>query len=84
MYDIIWISCLSVLFVVAEPSILIKRWLGFKEEEMGKSKVKDFFTKLLYCAMCSGTWIGLILTMDISKAVIIGIVSELIYKKIMN
>lgn len=85
IYNIIWMSCLSVLFVVAEPIIMMKRNLGFREEDIcGVQPVRDFFTKLLYCAMCSGFWIGLILSFDPQKAVIVSILSELIYRKIMK
>ena len=82
IYQIIWISCMSVLFVNAEPMILLKRQMGFKEEIIGTNPLRDFFTKLLYCCMCSGLWIGLIFTLSFTQAVIISIVSELIDRKI--
>lgn len=82
IYQVIWISCMSVLFINAEPMILIKRWMGFKEEEMGKNPLRDFFTKLLYCGKCSGFWLGLIFTQNFCQAVIISIVSELIDRKL--
>jgi len=71
---------MSVLFINAEPMILIKRWMGFKEEEIGKNPLRDFFTKLLYCAMCSSFWIALIFTQNFQLTVIISIVSEVIDK----
>ena len=83
IYQLIWVSCLTILFINAEPIILFKRWLGFREEDIcGVYPVKDFFTKLLYCAMCSGFWIGLIFTLNLPQAFIISILSELIDKKI--
>ena len=80
LYSVIWVSCLTLLFVNAEPMILIKRWMGFKEEEMGKNPLRDFFTKLLYCEQCSGFWIGWIFTQNFQLAVIISIVSGIIGK----
>jgi hypothetical protein len=62
--------------------ILLKRQMGFKEEIIGTNPLRDFFTKLLYCCMCSGLWIGLIFTLSFAQAVIISIVSELIDRKI--
>ena len=64
--------------------------MGFKEEEVGrvtcngrpKNPIRDFFTKLLYCCMCSGFWIGLIFTLNFPQAVIISILSEVLDKKI--
>jgi len=76
-------SCLSVLFVVAEPIIMMKRYLGFREEDIcGVYPIRDFFTRLLYCAMCSGFWIALLFTFNISTAVIVSILAEYIHKKI--
>lgn len=81
-YSIIWVSCLTLLFVNAEPMILIKRWMGFKEELMGSNPLRDYFTKLLYCCMCSGFFIGLVFTQNFQLACIISIVSELIDRKL--
>lgn len=71
---------MSVLFINAEPMILIKRWMGFKEEEMGKNPLRDFFTKLLYCEQCSGFWIALVFTQNFQVSCIISIVSGIIGK----
>lgn len=78
IYQIIWISCMSVLFVNAEPMILIKRWMGLKEEEMGKNPLRDFFTKLLYCVQCSSFWIAWIFTQNFQLACTISIVATII------
>lgn len=83
IFNIIWIACVSVLFVVAEPMIMAKRGLGFKEELIGRGNpLRDKITKLLYCALCSGFWIGLAFTQDVRYAAIISILSEMIHKKI--
>jgi len=56
---IITIMALSYLFINAEPIILIKRILGFKEEKYDEfTPLKRFFHKLIYCWMCSAFWIG--------------------------
>ena len=84
MLTIIELTCLSYLFVVAEPLTLFKRLIGFKEENYFEyGKVKKFFHRLLNCCMCSGFWIGLIATGNIGTAAIISITSEILYR-IMN
>lgn len=83
MIEIIAIACLTVLFVVAEPMIILKRHLGFKEEDYDKwSKCKRFVFRLITCCLCSGFWIGGLLTLNIYYAAMISILAEYIYKKI--
>ncbi len=80
METIIGLICLTHLFIVAEPSILIKRWLGFREEEYDKmTPTKRFIHKLITCHLCSGFWIGL-LTGNLFIAAIVSIGSELLCK----
>lgn len=58
---IIAISCIGYLFINAEPSILLKRILGFKEEKYDDySKIKQFIHRLITCEICSTFWIGII------------------------
>lgn len=86
---ILGLACLTVLFVNAEPLTLIKRYLGFKEEKIGqincdgskKHPIRDFFTKLIYCSMCSGVYFGIV-TMDIYDAAIVSILATFIDKKL--
>lgn len=81
MILIIKIAALSFLFVTAEPLILFKRFLGFKEEDYMKfSKTKAFVHRLINCCLCSGFWIGLIITHTVYDAALISIISEIIYK----
>jgi hypothetical protein len=81
MILIIKIAALSFLFVTAEPLILFKRFLGFREEDYMKyGKVKAFISRLINCCLCSGFWLGLILTGSMYDAALISIISELIYK----
>lgn len=90
---ILTIASVGVLFVVAEPMIIVKRLLGFKEENIGIKKdykliglmyleLRDFLTKLLYCALCSTWWISIIITHDVLLSSLIAIVAELIHRKI--
>jgi hypothetical protein len=82
MIEIIGLACISILFVSSEPLILLKRYIGFKEEEYDNwGDKKRFIFRMLTCALCSGFWIGLI-TMSIYKAAIISILAESIHKKI--
>jgi hypothetical protein len=81
MILIIKIAALSFLFVTAEPLILLKRFCGFKDEDYMKfNKTKAFIHRLINCCLCSGFWIGLILTGSIYDAALISIISEIIYK----
>lgn len=83
MIEILAISCLSVLFVVAEPMIILKRKFGFREEDYEDwSYNKRLLFRLITCALCSGFWLGAIITLNIYKAAIISILAEYIYKKI--
>ena len=89
---IIGLASLTVLFVKAEPLIIIKRLLGFKEELYDTySSLKRFIFKLITCCMCSGWWIGIFflslsgnynLLEVIELASIVSIISELLARKI--
>ena len=81
------ISCISILFVVAEPIILFKRWIGFKEENYGEyNKITQFVYRLINCCMCSGFLIGLLLAPQLGLQwywiPIIPIMAELINKQL--
>lgn len=66
LIKIIELASITVLFVESEPLILLKRYLGFKEEIIEKyTPLKRFITKLIYCNWCSSFWISLIITRDI-------------------
>ena len=83
LFNIISIACITYLFVASEPLILFKRFLGFKEEDYHTySKYKQFIYRLITCALCSGFWIGFILTFSVYQAAIISIVAEIIYRKL--
>jgi len=90
IYQIIVLSCLGTLSVIAEPIILLKRQLGFKQENVGKltckntlmNPVRDFFTKLLYCSICSTFWIVVIVTLDPGMACICAILAGILEKQL--
>jgi hypothetical protein len=73
---------LAILFVEAEPMILLKRFIGFKEEDMGSGPIYDFFCRLLYCSFCSGFWLTWIVSGDFNLAVITTFFVWIINKKI--
>jgi len=51
--------CVTILFVNSEPTIQLKRLLGFKEENFNDySKLKQTIYKLITCCMCSGFHFG--------------------------
>jgi hypothetical protein len=81
MILLIKLSAISFLFVTSEPLILIKRFIGFKQEEYDTyGKVKSFIYRMITCALCSGFWIGLIITHSIYDAALVSILSEIILK----
>lgn len=83
IFNIIGISCLTYLLVNSEPMILLKRFIGFKEEKyMEYNKIKQFIYRLINCCLCSGFWVGLIMTHSLLIAATISIVSEIIYKNL--
>lgn len=64
--QLLTIISISYLFIHSEPLILLKRYLGFKEERYDEfSKIKRFFYKLITCWMCSAFWIGIFLNIFI-------------------
>lgn len=78
-------ACAGTLFVLAEPLILIKRAIGFKEERYDDwGNGKRFFHRLLTCALCSGFWIGLIATGDLASASAIAVLAEIIWRRLTN
>ena len=83
LLKLIGLSCIAVLFVVAEPLILLKRRLGLKEEDYELwGEKKRFIFRLLDCVLCSGFWIGLIFTLNILQAATVAVVAEIIFKQL--
>lgn len=82
---LVGLSCLTILFVTSEPSILLRRYFGFCEENYGEyGVIKRFIFRLITCCLCSGFWIGIIFTQSIFYASIVSVVSELINNRINN
>lgn len=77
---IITIASIGTLFVYSKPTIMIRRYLGFKEEEFDTySKIKQFFYELITCNWCSTFWLAAY-TMDISTMAVAAIVANAIEK----
>jgi hypothetical protein len=74
------ISAMSFLFVAAEPMILIKTWMF--NYIYKKDYTNLLIWKLINCALCSGFWIGLVITRDALSASIIAVIAEAIYQKL--
>jgi len=78
MLLIIKLVCITYLFVYAEPMVLLRRWLGYKEEHyLEYSKVKQFVYRLITCTLCSGFWIGVFITMNLGIAAMVAVASEI-------
>lgn len=74
---VLGLSCLTNLWVHSGPMIYLRMKLfGAKDR---------WWINLMECAMCSGFWIGLILTFgNLYLACIISILAELISKKLIG
>ena len=80
---------ITQLWIHSTPAILFKRLLGFKAEEH-YGDIKQFINEMIYCAQCSGFWIGLILYFTplniiinaIGMAAIISTLAELVSRKL--
>jgi hypothetical protein len=78
LIEIIAVAAITNLWVHSEPSNKFRYWL-YKDQ---KDKDGLWHWRLINCAMCSGFWLGLIVTLSLYQAAIISIVAELICKKL--
>lgn len=63
IFDILFYLGITTLFTQSEPMILLKRFIGLKEERIGfGNKPYDFICKLVYCNWCSSVYISFILS----------------------
>lgn len=75
---------LAFLAVKAEPIILIKRALGFKEEDYSNYKpFKQFIHRLIYCEYCLSVWITFFFTFDIYMMGLVSLLTCLISRFIL-
>lgn len=85
MLEIIGLICIAVGFVKAEPAILVKRALGFKEENYYEyGKVKKFIYRAITCIACSGFWIALFYTLNLFTAAIVMVGGMILEKYLDN
>jgi hypothetical protein len=83
MIKIIALGAIGYLFVKAEPLIILKRLIGFKEENYDEyGMVKQFLFRMITCSMCSGFWISLIISGNVFIAAIASIVAKIIDDKL--
>jgi len=62
MFDIMFVVGLTTLITRAKPIILLKRYVGIKEEDFDDySRPKQLFIELISCCFCLSFWIGFIL-----------------------
>ena len=86
---LIYSIAITILFINAEPMILLKNKLGFKEDGI-YDPLKNFINGLIWCALCSGFWIGILITCMslnmfihvIGLASIASILSEIVNRKL--
>lgn len=80
IFEIISSASITYLFVNAEPIIRLKNMVGITMDS--NNMLVRGIAKLMSCCLCSGFWIGLIITGDIYMAAIISLTAEIIDKRI--
>jgi len=76
--NILGLASLSVIFVSAEPLIVLKHF-SFKRIRNYQDR---WFWRLINCSLCSGFWIALAFTGDILTASTVAVLAEVLYQKI--
>lgn len=77
---ILGLACIVVLFINSEPTIRLREWV-YKSIYKCKS-YNVWHYRLVCCAMCTGFWFGLAMTLDPILAALVSITAELISRKI--
>lgn len=81
MIDILFVVGLSLLATRSKPIILLKRYVGIKDENYDNwNDIKKFLYELSSCMWCISFWIGLLFGFKI--AVISSLISFLIDENI--
>lgn len=76
---IIGLACLGYLLAVAaEPAQDIKEYFNLHIDAVYRNKFQWFFVKMLNCCLCFSFWLGLSVTLNISVAAIVSVLSEII------
>lgn len=77
LIEIIGAAALTNLWIHSEPTNILRH-------QVYKHKDKDnlWHWRLINCALCTGFWLGLLLTFNLYQAAIISVVAELISKKL--
>lgn len=79
----LYLIAINLLIVYAEPVILLRRLIGFKEEDFNTmSKYKRFFFKLITCSGCIGFWISLLVLFNPLQAVLISVLTTIVENKL--
>lgn len=77
--QIIGLICIAILWVYAEPTVELRRLLGFDEADYKKySAFKQAVHRLMNCVMCSAFWIALPITGSFYMAAIISVAAEIL------
>ena len=80
LMNILGLACLANVIVTATPIKMLLNYFGVVMSS--KSKVKAFFAQLLSCALCTGTWVGIIGTLSLTQGAIVAIVAEFIHRQL--
>ena len=78
---LIGLAAISFLFVNSKPTIYLREWI-YKKIYGCRGWYDRWHYQLLTCSLCSGFWIGLIVTTNLEWAAIISVLAELISQKL--
>lgn len=79
---ILGLASITNLWINSEPTTKLRYWLYNKIWGKCRDWSTTWHWKLINCALCSGFWIGLLVTWDIYLAAIISVCAEFICKKL--
>lgn len=78
MLEIIALACLVNLWIHSEPTNFFRYWI-YKSV---KDKDALWHWRLINCALCTGFWFGLLVTLNIYSAALVAVAAEFICKKL--
>jgi hypothetical protein len=78
LIEIFALAAITNLWIHSEPTNILRYWLYKNKTD----KDRLWHWRLINCAMCSGFWLGLVVTLNIYTAALVAVVAELICKKL--
>lgn len=78
---IIGLACLTHLWIVSEPTIVLREALGIGTADYGKrGKYVQAIIRLITCHQCLGFWFGFAVLQNLWLAAIVAVLASIISK----